>query len=347
MNLDSLNWVGWILCILPALVYPIMYIGYRTVLGQKRRQVEIVFNSNSVKQTIIGLKSGINYKDFVFRYTSWEIFIIPIILCVILTFVVCLYFFSSVNLVQIFEFKSNKTQSVFAGFAGAYLWSLYDLLRRYNQIDFTSGTFYNVLISLLLGVIIGYVFSLVMVHPGDVFVAFSIGAFPLEIVRSYLISEGSKRLNHVTISDNVKADTESLCFLQGATKDVILRLKEEGVTSAQHLAFSNPLKVFFRTNLDLAVILDLIDQSILYIYIEERIIKARSTGIRSATAIGEIFDLLYSSEKESVDRGNQLVRELSRNLDVSEVFIRELVDVIGSDEQVHLIGDLLYEAQLN
>lgn len=342
-----MNIIGWIICLLVALIYPVMYYGYRTLLNQKLRQVRVVFESEDVKETLKDLKSEIRYEDFVSRYTGLKIFAIPLALCFTITFIVAVFFFNYHNIIQLKAFPIIQSNVIFAGFIGTYLWSLYDLLRRYNQIDFTSSTFYHVFISLLLGLIVGYIFSYIFPYEGAFFLAFCIGAFPIGIVRNYFVGEGVNRLNIKLSVENINAEPESLCYLQGATKDVIARLTEEGITSAQCLAYSNPLKVFFRTNLDLAVILDLIDQAILYIYIENRIVTARTIGVRAATDIGEIYDLLNSKNIENKKRGQFLIQELANKIGEANECVREIVEKIGIDVQVHLIGDLLYEAQLN
>jgi hypothetical protein len=71
-------------------------------------------------------------------------------------------------------------------------------------------------------------------------------------------------------------------LVEGLNKKVVDRLDEEGITSIVDLAYSDPIKLFLKTNYPWAWVIDVIDQALLINYIGVKIEALRPIGIRGS-----------------------------------------------------------------
>jgi hypothetical protein len=128
--------------------------------------------------------------------------------------------------------------------------------------------------------------------------SFSIGGFPLFTIKKFLQGIVNKFLSKET---KVKLDEEieevDFKDLDGLHYIHAKRLQEENILCNCNLAFCDPILLYMRTNLEWKVILDLIDQSILHIYVHENLPKLRKVGIRGAIEAAN----LYSEYDENKD----------------------------------------------
>ena len=229
-----------------------------------------------------------------------------------------------------------------AGFAGSYLWSHYDLLRRFATFDLSPSSLYLIWLRLIAGVLAGPALSAALADPLRTPVAFAVGAFPLAWIQSAFRGLARKRLEGLI--EDQPAEQATLQLLQGATGPIVERLAEEGITSTQHLALADPLRLFLRTNLELTVILDLIDQAGLHLYVGAKLSALRAVGIRSAIEFAEIYDYLDSDDPAERRRGKELVALVANTLSTDDSAVLKLVDTLYEDPQVSFVWDLWGEA---
>ena len=99
---------------------------------------------------------------------------------------------------------------------------------------------------------------------------------------------------------------------------MIDRLNEAGISNVQQLAFTDPLRLLVRTNLDWKVILDLVDQAFLALYVGAKIVELRSLGIRGAVEL--------SGARENSDLKPLIAKVLGRSADD----VNYLIDTVTS-----------------
>jgi len=230
------------------------------------------------------------------------------------------------------------------GFAGAYVLSLYDTLRRCRTADLSAYslhfTWVHMVLASILAPLICQAFQPAVAAP----VAFGLGLFPIKDTVDFVRQTTKKKLELSVTSDAAKGLPLSL--VQGLNNEAIDRLGEEGISTTVQLAYYDPIKLFFKTNFQWAWVIDVIDQAILINYVGEKIEALRPVGIRGAiemTVLGESTRAGGPAQQ----RVNQVVTIVALRLGVSEAEARNLGDNLYEDGQVDLIWQLYkpYEAQ--
>jgi hypothetical protein len=146
------------------------------------------------------------------------------------------------------------------------------------------------------------------------------------------------------ICTNPPTEASSLHLLQGGTPEVISRLREEGISSCQQLSLADPVELFVKTNLQWHVILDLIDQALLYTYVGQKIEKLRELGVRSAMEIAALYEMLESEEAGEKSRGKKMLTECAEVLEIDVQAATYIGDTIWHDNQLGLIAGLWEES---
>jgi hypothetical protein len=225
------------------------------------------------------------------------------------------------------------------GFAGAYLQSLYDTLRRCRASDLSAYslhfTWVHMVMASILAPLISQAFAPGVAGP----VAFGLGLFPIKDTVDYVRNMVRKKLEITMTSDTVKGP--SLSLVQGLNKEVIDRLEEEGITSTVELAFYDPIKLFLKTNFQWAWVIDVMDQAFLINYVGDKIEALRPVGIRGA------IEMSVAGDPDENSRAAVVIAIVAGRLEVSDEQARNLGGNLYEDGQVDLIWQLFrpYEAQ--
>ena len=200
--------------------------------------------------------------------------------------------------------KSSQTNNLitlmFIGFLGAYVYSIQELARRFNTFDLQPQVYATILVRMLVAIVLVYVGSSALVAIGGstappgasdlstgytaiwapAIVAFIIGAFP---------SRGIQWFGR--IADRVlgpEPDTASALPIQnlfGVSTWHASRLEQIGIDDAQNLAHADISKLLLTTPFDPQVIVNWIDQSMLYVKVGPRITNFRDAGIMTFSAL--------------------------------------------------------------
>ena len=124
------------------------------------------------------------------------------------------------------------------------------------------------------------------------------------------------------------------------TKNMIEQFNEENIYSIQQLALSNPIRLLMRTNIEWTIILDVIDQAILFNYVEGKMVELRKLGIRCAME----FSMLKKDIQMNVAGTEELIKTIAEKLDNTEEGIKNLIHILATDDQLIFISNLWYEA---
>ena len=227
---------------------------------------------------------------------------------------------------------------VFTALTGAYVWGLYDILSRYQSVDLSPVSLHFVWWRLLIAPVLGYLVSLPFNDSMKALIGFILGVFPARTLLDYL--KGLAEKNIRIDADARPSQEPTLHKIQGMTKDMIENLSSEGILSAAHLAAADPIKLLVRTNIEWKLILDVIDQSILFNYLEDKLTALRALGIRGAIELAVIDTRLDNTDAEVQESTKALVTQIASKLEEQETGVYNLIKALRQDVQVEFIWGL-------
>lgn len=282
------------------------------------------------------------------HYYSWKAYVLPITINVVLTLsagLLCLvkagidFPFLPHDLVLLVR---SIPAVCIAGFGGAYIWGMYDLLRRFQQINLSPVSLHYIWLKLLLAPPLAYLLTLPLAGSLRNPIAFALMAIPVARIYDFMINQAKNGANLQWTSEPTEGPT--LGNLQGVTDTTVQILIDEGITSATQLALVDPFKLLLKTNLEWRVILDLIDQALLFNYIGNKVASIRSMGCRCSIELATLQQLLTSSDLERKAEGEQRTAELATKLELDLHSTKNLIENCYEDLQIQFIWDLWGDA---
>jgi len=362
MGWHGITLVHWLIVALSAVPFVLIYLAYRYILLGKRFTVLQVMSRPDVFESYLkafGLtdasatkkpKEPTDVVDDLFNlYYRWGSYALGIALNVLITITVtaCIFVRAGMHLglpPDLQGLAQKTLPTVAFAFAGAYIWNFYDLIKRYRAVDLTPASFQFAWLRLLAGCVAGPLVALGAAEGIRNIVAFGIGVLPLQTILQYFRDYATKRLGVSVERD--RAAEPTLHHLQGMTKDSIERLAEEGIDSAQALAYADPMKLFLKTDKEWAVIIDLIDQALLFNYVGEKISLLRPLGIRGCVELAVIYDRLLKGrnieDQGEVDKQTALIATLCKKLEWSIPEAHNLIRNLLEDGKVILLWQLYF-----
>lgn len=247
--------------------------------------------------------------------------------------------------------------TMFLGFAGAYTLSLYNICQLYRTEDLAPPNFHYTWLHMILASLLAPLLSQAFVPAAANAVAFGIGIFPLKDSFDFAKNFAKKRLEVVSIPFAFERPT--LDKLQGLTEDVIERLREEGITSSVCLAYTDPIRLFLKTNFEWPFLIDIIDQALLFNYVtdikDDGLAHIRPLGIRGSIEMSVLGEPLSDGSanpqprpKKQAEkpfdptRVTQAIADVARKLGqgTTPTEVRNLAINLWEDGQVDLIWKL-------
>ncbi|MDB5863874.1 MAG: hypothetical protein JWO70_1680 [Betaproteobacteria bacterium] len=174
-----------------------------------------------------------------------------------------------------------------AALAGAYLWVLNDHISRARSLDFSPADVHWGVLRLIIAAPMGYAFAAIASKSLGPFVAFAVGAFPLEALTSMLRRLAEKNLN---VAASPEETSDDIIKLQGINKPIVERLSKEDITSITQLAYCDPVRLAMRSNLTFNFIIDCMNQALAWLYLQEQLNTIRPLSLRGASEIKDLMD---------------------------------------------------------
>lgn len=340
----ELMWIG---AGLVGLTYPFITLAYFFLLEDKRREVDRLLRGKALTRYLRAyghLQKGELYT----RFYDWKAYVLPVLLNMVSVLGPLgglLWWANSQSLAAlpaVWGLLLEPARAALFGWIGAYLWGHADMIRRYGIIDLTPVSLYEAWLRLWIGGVVGAIVGAVVLPPVDLLVALGVGAFPVRSLVSWLQRQSGSRLG-ITQPDTAD-EASDLHALQGLSADVISRLAEENISSAHHLALANPIRLLLKTSFEWTLILDWIDQAILFIYVGDKIVALRQAGIRCAMELSDLNDYAESTDAAYRDRGDAIRAEVGRLLGLDASCLQNLIDTLCVDPQLDFVYSLWEEA---
>jgi hypothetical protein len=165
------------------------------------------------------------------------------------------------------------------------------------------------------------------------FVAFALGAFPLETIRKFLRELSAKHLN---IQIGTLQESE-LLNLNGVDQNLAERLGQEDITSVVQLAYSDPIQLTMRSNLLFSAVVDLISQALAWVYIEKKLATLRAYGLRGAYEFRALCEHLASAEADKKRNAENLLPLVAQALGVTEQQMWYVIHQIAYDPYTEFV----------
>ncbi len=351
----------WGLATLAALPLFLVYFAFRRVLASKKVEIEMLLyrgetlttylaaygGSNETKkgetETLQNQIEGIVGQVFRLHY-PWSEYCFALVFSASATITLIGLAFALAGLplglpteLQTALLGNTPVRNTVAGGLGALVWSIYDLVERYQSRDLPANRFFapgvRIIVVGAVGAMIGTAANDRLAAP----LAFAIGALPLSVVLEYIGRRARKQLGipePKTIQTHPSFDS-----IQGWSADLAERLARSGVSSVQALACANQFELYLRSSLEWRIILDLSDQALLVLYIGDRIQHLRALGIRTAVELAELDWSEGESYFKGIDR-NELILSIASALRLDELQVRHLVRSISNDATVNFVASL-------
>jgi hypothetical protein len=337
-----------VLLLIPGTVYLAIYLAYlrtreyrKQEIGQLMTTVSKVRSNNStpneLKHTLL--------KELDFLY-NWKNYAVPLSMSCLATLFATFVALSKANMALGIDTAVflKVPVPVLAGIAGAYVANLVHLADHARDRNLSSFDFQEAWIRIIGGAALGYVSAVVVADKLQVLAAFGMGVIP--------IKEGLDWIKEKTVEawgrkakTSLPTEPPSLHHLQGVTEEILDALREQHITSTQQLAYASPIKLIARTNIEWVVVLDLIDQALLFNYCGESIAKFRELGIRGSIEMATLHEELHSSNTDrrlpAEKTLDSMVTILSMNENALKHTIRALYDDLTVGQLAYLFGSHL------
>jgi hypothetical protein len=326
-----------------ALLYPAIYVSYRQVLAQKRLEIKSVVTDDIAKlyRGVFGIPPDVLFRKSYSLYSYFFAILLNAAVAFGLVFLAIER--SGVNCVSSPELQTATSKipaAVVAALAGAFLWGLYDALRRYRSVSLTPESLHLMWLRVAIAGALSPFVALTFQGGIASVIGFGLGAFPLSTLSNFLQAQVIEKMK-VNVRPN-PSEGPTLQNIQGLTSSTLDTLAEIGLESTEHLAYADPLKLFLRTNLPWKVILDLIDQALLFNYVGTSMGGLRPFGIRGTIELSDVGNLIR--QQSSRDQGVKLLSLIAKALDRDEEGVWNLIRTVDEDYQVDLISVLWGDA---
>lgn len=223
-----------------------------------------------------------------------------------------------------------------AGSMGAILLVLWHLFWRSMRSDLQPTALLHSAARLTVAPFVGIVVGAVIpVREGlDLLVSFLAGFFAQDALR--LLESRWRDLSGLR---NPATQLLPVRSIEGISANDEIRLWEEGVTDAQHLAVETVENLLINTPYSLERIIDWKDQALLYAYVGDEITIWRSLQNRGAMDVLGIAPGYYGAGRYAA-----LVTSLSQALKKDKPAIERFVDTIYQDPRVHQLWRYLNQS---
>jgi hypothetical protein len=338
--------IFWALALIPGLLHPLLLWIYNIRFGERKSLVaRLLERSGTGDGSVPVRREGLKQKQ------EWEgrldlglrTFVPPVCLSALISVAASVVILAAhlpnndLRLPKaLLDFAKLATPAAIAGFAGAYVWGIYDFVDRFRTLSLPVGALHMIWFRLLLGPILGgYSAELLNKDFAPVF-SFALASIPVASLLKWMQDTASQKFSIGSQSSNVPPRWE---LVQGLTQDIVARLNEVGVSSVAHLANQDPVNLLRLTNIEWRNILDMMDQAYLASYVDDAIVKLRPKGIRGSIEMAVLHDRVRKGDANAV----AVIQSIAPDLGKDEASVKNLVQNLAEDPQVQRIWSLWWQ----
>jgi hypothetical protein len=256
----------------------------------KKRYLELFRKSNPDEEL-----ASAEFNKFYREWYGRQYFVIPILFLGVVLIIG--NFILAKSLVDLLE--PGRTSSQFgvaaAALAGAYTFVCSDFIARLQRRNLTRADILRSTLRLSVAIFLGYAFSSLLNASLAPFVAFAIGAFPLQAISTILQRQMRARLELGPESDLQRDHVTVLFGIDNATAE---RIEDADITTVAQLAWCDPIQLTMRSNLQFAYVIDIMSQALAWVYFENKLKLLGTVGLRGAIEIRTMLRRLCGNDLE-------------------------------------------------
>lgn len=325
-------------------IYPLTYLAYRKFRAQaQRKRLKDDFR-------LLGLVSKETLDEDVDKLFQTAYSPIQFIVYIFLIMTLLILIFGAyLDRDRIGFVEPETVKLAFFGLLGAYLFSVQELVRRFNTFDLLPQVFSSIFARMMSAVVITFVGAFIITLTTENFnqydsnmawaavLAFVIGIFPKWGTR-WLI----ERTNSILMRARDPVNERSLENILGISAWHEARLEEMGIDDAQNLATADIRRLLLTTQFDAQEIVHWVDQAILYVKVGQSLDKYRAAGLATFSEFSQaVMDLSMSMQesltKNEVGRREKARERLAAFLGLSSVdMLKRMADYSNYPNYVHI-----------
>ena len=233
----------------------------------------------------------------------------------------------------------NLEYTAIAAIAGAYMWVAGDIIFRTRRRDCLPSDIYWHCLRLAIAVPLGYSMATIVNAAIGPFIAFAMGAFPIDAITRMLRRLANRALN---LEDDKEEATE-LVNLTGVDGRIAAAMAAEGITTIQQLTCMDPILLSMRSNLPFGLIMECINEGLAWRYFKEKPPKLRTAGLRGAYEMIVFVDELLFEPDSTAPADDKKQAERLRNQENAKALLKIMADAAGCDP-LELQNGLTYVA---
>jgi hypothetical protein len=218
-----------------------------------------------------------------------------------------------------------------AAVVGAYAFVAWGIISGVARRNLAPADILGAAIRLTIAIPLGYSFSSLLKEDVGPFIAFAVGAFPLQTVQTIMQRLANKQLG---LEMGAHSAADQVTRLSGIDPPTADRIEDADITTITQLAYCDPVQLSMRTYLPFAYVSDIVAQALAWIYLEERLDKLRCIGLRGAVEFRDLLEEMKNANKPlTLDvQGNT-----SNGSSGATVLDMRNIDTLGGQSAVALI----------
>lgn len=190
-----------------------------------------------------------------------------------------------------------------AAIAGAYTSVCWDFYSRMQRLTLARADILRATLRLVIALPVGFAFATLLNESLAPFVAFAMGAFPVQTINTILQRQMKKRLQ---LELTAQAARDQVFLLSGIDTPIAERIEDADITTITQLAWADPVGLTMRTNLQFAFVIDIISQALAWVYLEGKLQPMGVVGLHGAVEIRILCkDLGVIEDDEDDDAGEE------------------------------------------
>lgn len=213
-----------------------------------------------------------------------------------------------------------------AAVTGAYAFVVAGLVRGALTYNLPPVTLVNTALRLLVAAPLGYAVAIFGAGKSE-FLAFAIGAFPLDQFATYFRRWAGQLINQGLTNPVTDDSADQALALDGIDQPMSESLANCQITTVLQLAYCDPVQLSLGTNIDFDVIADLQSEALAYLYFGAGLAAIRPLGLRGAVEIANLLDL----EAKDPDAFNQAFTAAKTALSLTDGGLRNSFREIAAD----------------
>ena len=236
--------------------------------------------------------------------------------------------------------------------AGAYVWSIYEILLRRASRDLTPDELYAIAVRFLVAIPIGRAMSIFANDSAKASLAFAATAFPLKDFSRFMRRRALKKIGEETPVERVDRNCLLSECVDGIDLAAVTRLEELHITTHTNLAYADPIRLMARTGYSLRMIIQWMDHALLAVYALPYKKKLNEAGLPCSLDVKEFYETHFARVAD--EKGNPIpwtnrdigkcetVAALEKKLGLKRELIREIFQRVAADPHVRFLATLWY-----